>query len=210
MEFPPSLLIFRSVRQERECPQQQNRGDLSIVGHYHVSNHHQITELTVTTVVDFDWLLACNRPVLCPTHNHLMSWDTMCLLKAHSGLGLHLARDSNLFLLIKVGWRLEINLSSLSCEILQGNYLHNFDFKFVFICVNASFIWRGILKCRTLFNLSRKWVIRNGINVSFQNNMWVGDSLFIRYAFGVVDNGLLSRKVVDFIGSHKEQQFDSL
>ena len=56
---------------------------------------------------------------------HLVKWDEVCKSKRDGGLGIRKAKDTNLALLSKLGWKIQTEKKVLWVEILRKKYLSN-------------------------------------------------------------------------------------
>ncbi|GMP25580.1 hypothetical protein CsSME_00002379 [Camellia sinensis var. sinensis] len=77
---------------------------------------------------------------------HLVKWEKVCKSKNAGELGLKKARDQNLALLAKLGWKLLNKVDSLWCNVLRNKYLTNTHLYHWPKGKNVSFVWRSILQ----------------------------------------------------------------
>lgn len=59
---------------------------------------------------------------------HLVNWQKVCKPKDKGGLGIRKARDQNLALLTKLGWKIASKENSLWVTLLCSKYLGNHTF----------------------------------------------------------------------------------
>ncbi|KAL7169819.1 hypothetical protein ACSBR2_034787 [Camellia fascicularis] len=109
---------------------------------------------------------------------HLVKWDKVCQSKNAGGLGIKKARDQNLALLTKLGWKLLNKKDSLWCTVLRCKYLRNFQFSTWPKGKCASFVWRNILQTRHTLRKLVKWKLGNGALVNIWKDWWCGDQSF--------------------------------
>ena len=79
-----------------------------------------------------------------------MSWEKMCLPKERGGLGFRDLRTFNLALLVKQGWRLQTNSSSLFYRVYKAKYFPRCDFVDVELGGQSSYAWRSIHAAQAL------------------------------------------------------------
>jgi hypothetical protein len=77
----------------------------------------------------------------------LKSWDSICLPMNQGGLGLRKMEITNLALITKLGWKF-LHSNSLWVEHLQKKYIHYGSFFTTSSAVTASWIWKGLQKCK--------------------------------------------------------------
>ena len=76
----------------------------------------------------------------------LKAWDSLCIPKALGGLGLRKAREVNLALISKLGWKL-LNISnSVWVTQLHYKYLNSSSFVSPNTLSSFSWLWKGIQK----------------------------------------------------------------
>jgi hypothetical protein len=59
---------------------------------------------------------------------HWKKWSELTLPKAYGGMGFRDIKKFNLSMLVKQGWRLMTNPTSLCARVLKGRYFSNDDF----------------------------------------------------------------------------------
>ena len=79
---------------------------------------------------------------------HLIGWDLVCAPKASGGLNIRKARETNLVLLAKLGWRLLTKDKATWVKALNSKYLSNKDFWSIKLKGRNSQAWRGICQGR--------------------------------------------------------------
>lgn len=91
-----------------------------------------------------------------------MNWRKVCTPKALGGLGIRMARDNNMALSSKIGWRVTNESKPLWTKVLKQKYS---------ICKNprnwknnkkASPIWKCIFSNKNLLYKNFKWAVGNG------------------------------------------------
>ena len=85
----------------------------------------------------------------------LKSWDSICLPKVVGGLGLRRAKEVNLALIAKLGWKLHSSSDCLWVSQLRGKYLQTGSFLSLSAHPpphqsSASWLWKDILKSQSL------------------------------------------------------------
>ncbi|XVF12875.1 hypothetical protein REPUB_Repub08aG0157600 [Reevesia pubescens] len=116
------------------------------------------------------------------TGNHLVSWDRVCTKKDRGGLGLRKARNYNLAMLAKVGWKLHNRTDSLWYSIFQSKYLHHDDFLNCGVKSNSSSTWKGLLQTRDGIRRGIRWQVGNGNTIKFWSDWWVGTGPLIHFS----------------------------
>lgn len=103
---------------------------------------------------------------------HHLNWNTVCLKKEQGGLSLRKARDNNLALVSKLGWRILKNDQVPWCQALKHKYLRSTT---LWTCgtQSASPTWRAILKCRDVLRAGTIWRIGDGRDVLFWKDRWL-------------------------------------
>lgn len=79
---------------------------------------------------------------------HWNKWRKLCSLKENGGIGFRDFHFFNLAMLVKQGWRLTNNNSSLVHHVYKAKYFPNYSFLDAKLGSNPSFVWRSILKAR--------------------------------------------------------------
>jgi hypothetical protein len=77
----------------------------------------------------------------------LKSWDSICLPRNQGGLGLRKMVTTNLALITTLGWNL-LHSNSLWAHHLHKKYIHHDSFFSAPSSPMASWLWRGIQKCK--------------------------------------------------------------
>lgn len=75
---------------------------------------------------------------------HCHTWNRLCELKSHGGLGFRSLSQFNLALLAKQGWRLLSYLDSLLTRTLKAKYFSNTNFMESTLGQLPSYTWRSI------------------------------------------------------------------
>jgi hypothetical protein len=100
-------------------------------------------------------------------HNlSLFAWNNICQPKALGGLGLRSMEFLNNSLLARLGWKLTSNQPLLWVDALRGKYLKN-GVSFLNASPNpvSSWIWKGLLKNRSVVQKGACIAISSGVNV---------------------------------------------
>jgi len=129
---------------------------------------------------------------------HLVAWDRVCLPKDEGGLGIRSAKQMNMALLSKVGWRLIHEKASLWAKILSGKYrvgdLH--DQSWMGPRRNGSSSWRSIWKgLQSVVYPGLGWVVGDGRDICFWTDKWVSNSTLAEAAVCEVPAGLVGTKI---------------
>lgn len=103
---------------------------------------------------------------------HHVKWSTICLANNDGGLGLRSARDINLSLVTKLGWRILSHDNAPWCQALRLKYMKD---KPLWECSKpqkSSAAWHAILQSRDLLRAGAIWRIGNGTKVQFWTDRW--------------------------------------
>jgi hypothetical protein len=107
-------------------------------------------------------------------HNlSLKSWKSICLPRAAGGLGFRLMRDVNLSLIAKLGWRILTNSNNSWVSQLQCKYLHSCSFLSAPIPNSGSWVWKGILKSRSLLSQGFCYRIHKNCSLPIWDSPWI-------------------------------------
>ena len=102
-----------------------------------------------------------------------VSWEKLCTLKAQGGMELRDLKAFNLALLVKQGWRIQQNPSSLIHRVFKAKYFTGNPFKEVQLGSQPSYVWRSIMVAKDIIVKSSKWTIGNGKGVHIWENRWL-------------------------------------
>ena len=75
-------------------------------------------------------------------------------------MGFRLLHEFILALLAKQSWRILSCSNSLMARVFKAKYLANLSFWEVGTSSNASFVWRGILRARSVPEKGMRWRIK--------------------------------------------------
>jgi hypothetical protein len=95
----------------------------------------------------------------------LKSWRSICIPRHLGGLGIRNMYDVNLALVTKLGWKLLSNLDCLWVNQLREKYIYYGTFLSSPVVSNASWLWQGILHCKSL--LTSRACLQVSINSHF-------------------------------------------
>ncbi|CAL5324749.1 unnamed protein product [Camellia sinensis] len=90
---------------------------------------------------------------------HLVNWQNVCKSKKQGGLGIRKAREQNLALITKLGWKVASNSADLWCSILKSKYLTKHSFSSWANKRLASHTWKSIIKNRYVLEKNIKWSV---------------------------------------------------
>ncbi|KAJ0876698.1 putative reverse transcriptase zinc-binding domain-containing protein [Helianthus annuus] len=113
---------------------------------------------------------------------HWVNWDRVALPKAKGGLGLSKLLLINISLLSKWGWRFKTESNALWKRVVEAFHFNRKNWDFIPSRKGSSGPWSNIVKVlsRTILSgtpLQRffKGVIRDGKEISFWLDPWIGD-----------------------------------
>ena len=109
---------------------------------------------------------------------HLVSWDVICKPKREGGLGIRLAKEMNIALLAKLGWRLLNTEDALWVKILRKKFKVGelYDPTWLIGQGTWSPTWRSIaVGIRDVIVPGTRWILGNGRGVRFWKYKWLLD-----------------------------------
>ena len=77
--------------------------------------------------------------------------------KDRGGLGFCDLKLFNLALLVKQGWRLQTNTSSLFCQVFRAKYFPHGSFVEAKIGRNSSYTWRSLMAAQRVVQKGIRW-----------------------------------------------------
>lgn len=104
---------------------------------------------------------------------HWMSWEKMCRPEHEGGLGFRDLYAFNLPLLAKQGWRLIHHPESTVARVLKAKYFKGSTFWDVEEQTTVSYVWKSILKSRSVFEQGSRWAIGNVNDVQVWKGRWI-------------------------------------
>ena len=107
-----------------------------------------------------------------------MSWDAICKPKREGGLGIRLAKEMNIALLEKLGWRLLNTEDALWVNILRKKFRVGelYDPTWLIVQGTWSPTWRSIaVGIRDVIVSGTRWILGNGRRVRFWKEKWLLD-----------------------------------
>jgi len=103
---------------------------------------------------------------------HLVPWKTIIREKAHGGLGIHSMRQLNSAYLMKLGWRLQTEPTTLWAHLLKEKYCRGRDWEHVTrSTTSVSNAWRGIRESISLTNKGMGLTVGDGRLTEFWNHV---------------------------------------
>lgn len=104
---------------------------------------------------------------------NLLGWHKICSPKSVGGLGLRTMELQNMSLLAKLGWSMLNSPDSLWVKVLASKYLHGTSFLSTSGSASASWLWKGILKCRHIVLQGACWLVSSGTNLNIWDSPWI-------------------------------------
>jgi hypothetical protein len=103
-----------------------------------------------------------------------LSWASICQPKALGGLGICFMESVNNSLLARLGWKMTINAPLLWVDALRGKYLRNGStFLNDVAHPMSSWLWKGIMKNKSVVQKGACLSITNGMNVDIWSSPWI-------------------------------------
>jgi hypothetical protein len=104
----------------------------------------------------------------------LVKWDILCRPKDQGGLGILNLQLQNKCMLAK--WLVNLlNTEETWQSLLRNKYLRTKTLTQVSSKPNDSHFWRGLLRIKYENLSNRSFVIKDGTNTRFRDDMWIGD-----------------------------------
>lgn len=107
---------------------------------------------------------------------HLVSWEKICRPKSDGGLGIRSAKEMNMALLGKLGWRLMNTQYALWVRILRKKFRVGelSDPSWMIVKGGWSPTWRSlVLGIREAVVLGTVWILGDGRRVRFWKDNWL-------------------------------------
>ncbi|CAA7042860.1 unnamed protein product [Microthlaspi erraticum] len=131
---------------------------------------------------------------------HLVAWNRVCVPKREGGLGFRSAREMNMAMIAKIGWRLLQDQNSLWAGVLRSKYKTGdlVDRSWIVAKSHWSSTWRSIMVgMREVILEGIGWVIGDGRSISFWRDRWLSDTPLITSAGVMIPDGLKLMTVRD-------------
>ncbi|KAJ8763443.1 hypothetical protein K2173_002326 [Erythroxylum novogranatense] len=111
-----------------------------------------------------------------PTYcmNVFLILATTCFeLQSMGGMGFRDLRCFNTALLGKQGWRLIVDTTTLSYQVLKAKYFPRGDFLTARLGTNYSFVWRSVLFAQRVLLRGVRWRVRDGQHILVNRDPWI-------------------------------------
>ncbi|KAK5835475.1 hypothetical protein PVK06_011164 [Gossypium arboreum] len=103
----------------------------------------------------------------------LVNWELICQTNAHSGLGVKALRDHNMSFIMKLGFKLVTDHSSLWVNVLWSKYGVQNRLLESLSMGRCSFLWRFLSKIWPLIRENLLWSVGNGRKINCWKDSWV-------------------------------------
>jgi len=132
----------------------------------------------------------------------LVAWEVVTKEKEEGGLGIRRMRDLNTAYLMKLGWRLHVEDTTLWARILidkdgRGGDLLTSNAK-LFSCSNA---WRGTMETFKLTKQGMGIAVGDGRHTQFWNHRWLEGKTLVEQSIMAVPDDQLHHRVCDYWSS---------
>ena len=131
---------------------------------------------------------------------HLIAWDKICTPKREGGLGIRKAKEMNVALLGKLGWRLLNTHEALWVRILQKKFRVGelYDPCWMVSRGNWSPTWRSlILGIREVVVPGTCWILGDGRRVRFWRDNWLLDQPLYELSTADIPEEIIEAKARD-------------
>ncbi|KAJ8436976.1 hypothetical protein Cgig2_012263 [Carnegiea gigantea] len=129
---------------------------------------------------------------------HLVAWNVITLQKDNGGLGIRPMRCLNSALMLKLGWRLHAEPSSLRARVLRHKYCNGMDTLPSACRKNSSNVWKGIMAHKNDLQHTVGLAIGNGNATHFWTNTWAIEKPLVGVATTRIPIGDLTKKVSEY------------
>lgn len=123
---------------------------------------------------------------------HLISWESICRVKAYGGLGVRKTQANNIALLGKLVWYLMTDDTKLWVQVLWHKYVNRQRAQ---PRNRTSHTWRSIQEALPMFEKCISWRVGTGENVRFWLDIWCGSSSLLHQSEWMPPEGDLNRTV---------------
>jgi hypothetical protein len=103
----------------------------------------------------------------------LKSWSSICTPKAQGGLGLKTMAAVNLALIAKLGWKILSDPDSFCFKQLRAKYIQYGDLFTSPYPGNASWLWKGILRTKSLLQSGTCLKVSSSSNFPIWTTSWI-------------------------------------
>jgi len=142
---------------------------------------------------------------------HLAAWDTVIKDKAIGGLGVRSMRQMNSAFLMKLGWRMKTEPSTLWTRLLKEKYCRGRDLEDISGRVHScSNTWRGILETRDLLTKGIGTTIGDGRQTEFWNHKWMDGKILSNHILSSLPEDQRHNKVRDYWDLNKGWDWERL
>lgn len=97
----------------------------------------------------------------------------MCAPKSEGGMGFKDLKTFNKALLVKQGWRILHETSSLLHKIYKAKYFPHVNFLEAGLGEHPSYAWRGIWEAKGLLKQGSIWMVGNGKTINIWSDHWI-------------------------------------
>ncbi|XP_019166531.1 PREDICTED: uncharacterized protein LOC109162266 [Ipomoea nil] len=102
-------------------------------------------------------------------------WSDLCMPKKFGGMGFRRAREMNLAMLGKQGWKFLTNSDALVTKVFKARYFQKCSFLEAGRGTNPSFVWTSIRETQSLIRKGTRWRIGNGNLARIWGDPWLPD-----------------------------------
>ncbi|KAL9228579.1 hypothetical protein vseg_004142 [Gypsophila vaccaria] len=129
---------------------------------------------------------------------HLLSWETIQKPRSLGGLGIRSSSQANAAFLMKLGWRMLTEPSSLWARVLRAKYCNGrCDIDMFQPKANMSNVWAGITKQANFISRGMSFAIGNGRRTLFWDHSWVDVGCLADRVLAPIPESILGATVSD-------------
>ncbi|CAL1355748.1 unnamed protein product [Linum trigynum] len=145
---------------------------------------------------------------------HLVGWAQLTQPKDKGGLGIRPAREVNLAMLAKCGWRLMTEKQTLWAQLMRSKYgKDRANLDLIKPKKGSSFTWNSISKTESLLRSGCAWNIHKGTLTRFWSDVWIEQVPLEELATGPIpeeDRNARISAFVDEEGTWRTEKFSNI
>ena len=129
---------------------------------------------------------------------HLVTWEVVTKPKEDGGLGLHAMRQLTSALMMKLGWRMQMEPGGLWSTILKHKYCNGTDLLLRSIQGNSSNVWKRVMAQKDALQWGIGRAIGDETGTLFWTDIWAMDRPLLDVAIAPVPLNMHAQRVSDY------------